>query len=90
MSIHKYRKKSIKYLLIFLILFLIAFFIAYLNLKNRKSILNLGFPYEAEDYTVMILSVAGIIKVIYEIITIEHHREFESRVIENMKHKLKH
>lgn len=77
-------------MLIFLILFLIAFFIAYFNLKNGKSIFNLGFPYEFEDYTVMILSVAGIIKVIYEIITIEHHKEFESRVIEDMKHKLKH
>lgn len=77
---HKYRKKSIVYLLIFLILFLISFFVAYWSFKNGRSVLNLGFPYQTEDYVVMVLSVAGIIKVIYEIITIEHHREFEARV----------
>lgn len=77
---HKYRKKIIKYLFVFLILFLLSFFIAYFNFKNKKPIFNLGFGYEVEDYTIMILSVIGIIKSIFEIISIEHHHEFEKRI----------
>ncbi len=76
---HKYRKKSIVYLLILLILFLIAFFVAYLSFKNGKSVLNLGFPYEAEDYVIMILSIIGIGIVLFEIIKIETHDEFQER-----------
>lgn len=77
---HRYRKKSVVYLLIFLVLFFIAFFVAYLSFRNGKSVLNLGFPYKAEDYTIMILSVIGIGIVIYEIIKIETHSEFQDRV----------
>lgn len=77
---NRYRKKAVVYLLIFLILFLIAFFVAYWSFKNGRSVLNLGFPYEVEDYVIMMLSVVGIIVVISEIFTIEHHREFEERL----------
>ncbi len=77
---HRYRKKAVVYLLIFLILFLISFFVAYWSLKNGRSVLNLGFPYKTEGYTIMALSIIGVIVVIYEIITVEHHKEFEERI----------
>ncbi len=77
---HKYRKKNVLYLIIFLILFLIAFFVTYFSFKSGKSVLNLGFPYEIEDYVIMVLSIIGMVMIIYEIIKIEHHNDFENRI----------
>lgn len=59
-------KKTIMFWLGLQIVFLIVFVITFISIKSQQGVLGI-MPYEAEDYSVMFLSVLGMIKCLYEI-----------------------
>jgi hypothetical protein len=77
---HYYRKRTIKILLVMLLLFVSVFFLAYYNFNNGTTIFNLGMPNQSENIIVMLFSVAAILKVIYDICSIENHTQYEKRI----------
>lgn len=61
-----YRKKTILFLLAFLLLFSLSFLIAFFNLKRGEGTLNM-MPYKIENWLIMLLAAAAILKVLREL-----------------------
>ena len=79
-KMHTYRKKTIVILHSLLMLFFLIFLFGYVQLKREVAILNIGLSYYAEDMLILILSFFSMVKIVYEIYNVEHHREYERRV----------
>lgn len=77
---HYYRKRTIKTLVVLLLVFVLVFFISYAQFKKGILIFDLGMPYGLENFIVMFFSIAAIVKVIFEINSIESHKAFEQRI----------
>ena len=77
---HHYRRKTIIILNSTLFLFLLAFIFGYVQLKRGVAILNIGPSYYIEDMLIMLLSLAAMVMVVYEIHKVEHHHEYERRM----------
>jgi uncharacterized RDD family membrane protein YckC len=65
----EHHKREIMFLMSFLIIFLILIAIAMLNLKRGTPVFGLGISYFTEDIIILLLSLLGIIKVAWHIIT---------------------
>lgn len=50
-----------------LIVFAIIFFIAFLGLQRQEKLFDIGIPAMFENWLIMILSVASMIKVVWEL-----------------------
>lgn len=58
--------------IIMMIIFGLIFFLAYVGLQRKTNIFGIrGIPAEFEDWMIMILCVASIIKIIYELSIID-------------------
>lgn len=77
---HKYRKKTIILLSCFLILFGVISIFAYIQLKRGVGLFGLNMPYYVEDLFLIVTSIAIMLKIIYEIVEIEHAKEYEKRI----------
>ena len=77
---HNYRRKAIGILLILLTLFFLASVFAYAQYKRKIPILNIGLSYAEEDLIVLALSIASIVRVVYELFRVERHHEYENRM----------
>ncbi len=58
-------------LMFFLVVFCIIFVVSIIGLSKKYSLLPLGMSYAIEDWIVIIFSIAGILKCIYDIVTFE-------------------
>ena len=67
-------KRLIGALLVLLGTFCAIFFASLRALDSQTTLFGLGLPYEVENALVMVLSVVGIVFVVYEILTIERNR----------------
>jgi len=67
-----YRKKLLIGLMILLILFALIFILALVDLQRGVPLFGTGLRYDVENVTVIILSILSIVKVIHEIIKVEH------------------
>lgn len=70
--IESYRKKLISGLLVLLLIFGIVFFISFWNLQRGRPTFGFGFNSGAENWIIILLCFGSIIKVLYEIIKVEH------------------
>ncbi|MBU0470998.1 MAG: hypothetical protein KKF65_00095 [Nanoarchaeota archaeon] len=59
-------------LMVLLILFALIFVLALVDLKRGVPIFGTGLSYDGEDVLVMILCILSMVKVIQEIIKVEH------------------
>jgi len=67
-----YKRKLISGLIILLLIFGILFFISFWNLQRGKPTFGFEFDAVTENWVIIILCFASIIKVLYEIIKVEH------------------
>jgi len=67
-----YKKTTIKTLLVMLLIFVFVFFLAYYNFSKGIPIFDIGMPAQSENIIVMFFSIAAILKVVYDIHTIEN------------------
>ena len=63
-----------------MLLFFIIFVFSFYRLLNGQPVVNMGLPYYIEDYLLMGLSFLSIIKVLIEIIRVEHKEAYEGRI----------
>ncbi len=61
-------------------IFLFVFFWAYLSLKKKIALFDIGLGYLTVDLLVMILSIISILFAIYEIVKVEHARDYEEKI----------
>ena len=61
-------------LMFFLVVFCIIFVASIIGLSKRYSLLPLGMSYAAENWIVIIFSIAGIMKCLYDISAFETGR----------------
>jgi len=77
---HTYRKRTLTVLNSLLFVFLAVFIFAYIQFRRQIPILNSGLTYYVEDMLIILLSLASIAKIVYEIHKVEHHHELEERI----------
>ncbi len=63
----KTNSKSIGLLVILLIVFAIIFFIALLGLQKQEAFFEIGIPAMFENWLIIVLSVASMIKIVVEL-----------------------
>jgi hypothetical protein len=71
--IHIYRKKLVLGLIVLLLVFALVFFAALANFSRNIPTLSLGVPPLVENGLLMILAIASMIKVIWELYILEEH-----------------
>ncbi|MGV8086427.1 MAG: hypothetical protein ACP5N1_02230 [Candidatus Woesearchaeota archaeon] len=59
--------RNITLLIILLIVFALIFFISFLGLQRQEAFFDIGIPIMIENWLIMILSVASMIKVVWEL-----------------------
>jgi hypothetical protein len=64
-------KHTIRFWLILLVIFLVIFLLSYVSLKTGSGMINI-MPYQAEDYSFMLLSLIGILKSVFELMRGKH------------------
>jgi hypothetical protein len=67
---HHY-KRTITVLVIILIVFAAIFLLAFFGLQQKQAIFDIGMPVEFENWVIMILCIASIIKIVWELYKIE-------------------
>ena len=77
---HAYRKRTVVYVLLMLGLFLVVFLYGFIKLKANESIFDSAFGYAIEDSGLMFLSLLAILKLLYELIRIESHHEYDAKL----------
>lgn len=68
-----YKRKAIIFLMILLVLFSLIVMSSLFNLKRGISIINLGMGAMNENVVLIILSLAGVVWALVEIIQVEHN-----------------
>ena len=63
-------KRTIIILIGMMFVFTVIFILAFVGLQRRESFLDLGMPVEFENWTIMLLSLASIIKIVWELYNI--------------------
>ncbi|MFH0978846.1 MAG: hypothetical protein V1837_06110 [Candidatus Woesearchaeota archaeon] len=76
--LHKYHRRTIYLLLVILVVFALIFISALFNLGNNKAMFNIGIPVKVEDITVMLLSIAAIVRALVSLVQMEHRKELVS------------
>jgi hypothetical protein len=56
-----------------LVVFAVIFFVAFIGLQNKQAIFGLGIPAEFENWLIMILCIGSILKIVWELYTLETH-----------------
>jgi len=64
----EHHRKEVLFLIGFLLAFFVVFFITFLNIRRGTPVFGMGMPVMAENILIIILSVIGIVKVIWHII----------------------
>jgi len=59
--------KNIGLMILLLIIFAIIFFVALLGLERQEAFFEIGIPATFENWMIMILSVASMIKIVFEL-----------------------
>jgi len=77
---HKYRRKTVIFLMGYLIIFFIVLLVSVFNLNRGKSIFDIGMNPSLQNWIIIILSVLAIIRVVMEIARIENHSEYEKKL----------
>ena len=77
---HFYRKKTIIILHSMMLVFFMVFLFAYVQLKREVAILNIGLSFYVENMMIIAFSFISILMVLYEIVKVEHHHEYERRM----------
>ncbi|NQU99022.1 hypothetical protein HQ533_06190 [Candidatus Woesearchaeota archaeon] len=67
-----YKRKLLTGLMVLLVLFALIFVLALLDLKKGVPVFGTGLEYDVENVVVIILSLLSMMKVIQEIIRVEH------------------
>lgn len=75
-----YRKKTIMFLIGYLMIFIAVFFWSYLSLKAGIPIIQIGLGYNLIDGIGIALSSLSILYAIFEIIKVEHSKEYEDKI----------
>ena len=78
---HLYRKKAILFLLAMIFMFLLIFLYSFIQLNRGIAVFQIGLDHYTENWIAMVLCVLGLIRVIYELYRIEHHKEYEDRIM---------
>ncbi|MEA2035883.1 MAG: hypothetical protein U9O94_00135 [Nanoarchaeota archaeon] len=66
---HKeHHTRELKFFISFLVILLLVFTIAMINLNRGLAVFGLGIGYIAEDIVIIILSVLGIMKILWNVI----------------------
>ena len=68
------QRKTITVLIILLVVFAAIFLLAYIGLQSKEALFGIGIPAEFEDWLIMVLCVGSIIKIVWELYTIEVHK----------------
>ena len=78
---HVYRRKAITLLLALMLTFLLVFILAFINLKKGRPLVDFGIvDYALENWIVIFLSIAAMIRVVVELYKVEHYWDYEMRV----------
>ncbi len=68
-----YRRRLVIGLLVLLVVFAGIFFLGLLANNRAQGLIGLGVPYSVENFFIMGLSFLAMVKVLWEIIKVEHH-----------------
>jgi len=58
-------------MIILLIVFTIIFLLAYFGLQTKQALFGIGIPPEFENWLIMVLCIGSIIKIVWELYTLE-------------------
>ncbi len=68
-----YKKRAITLLLALMFAFLLVFILAFINLKKGRPLVDFGIvDYALENWIVILLSIAAMIRVVAELYKVEH------------------
>ena len=70
--------RSLSYLIVLLILFCLAFLYAFFNLRAGRSLFGTSLGYATEAWMVMVLSIIGVIKAVFDL----HRRSLRQFALE--------
>ncbi len=67
-------KRIVIFYVILMIIFGLIFFLAYVSLNRKINLFGIrGLPAEFEDWMIMILCIGSIMKIVYELSTIDRN-----------------
>ena len=78
---HRYRKKTIKALIIIMLVFLGAFLLGIHYLRKGVPIVDIGISASLINWIVVILSLLFILRVLWEISRVENAKEYEKSIV---------
>ncbi len=79
---HKYRRKSIMFLMGYLLMFFAVLIISLYNLNRGQTLFYIGMSSAAQNWIIIIFSVLAMIRVVVEIAKTEGHAEYEKKLRE--------
>jgi hypothetical protein len=83
---HKYRKKSVMFLMGYLVIFFIVMVVSIIDLNKGTAMFEIGMSPIIQDWIIIIFSVLAIIKVVIDIASIENHAEYERKLMSDIRH----
>ena len=85
---HKYRKKSVMFLMGYLVIFFIVMVVSIVDLNKGIAIFEIGMSPILQNWIIIIFSILAMIKVVIEIASIEGHAEYERKLMSNTRRGL--
>ena len=67
-------RRAVMLMIVMLIIFVIIFFLAFIGLQTKESLIGIGIPAEFENWVIMILSIGSIVKIVWELYSLETHK----------------
>ena len=61
-------KRTIAVFMVLIIIFALIFFLAFISLQKNHALFGIGMPAQFEDWTIMILCIGSIGKIVWEIV----------------------
>jgi hypothetical protein len=83
---HKYRKKSVMFLMGYLVIFFIVMVISIIDLSRGIAMFEIGMSPMLQNWILIIFSLLAMIKVVIDIASIEDHAEYERKLMSDIRH----
>jgi hypothetical protein len=77
---HKYRRKSVMFLMGYLGIFFIVMVISIVNLNRGVAFFDIGMAPVLQNWIILIFSLLAMIKVVIDIASIESHAEYDRKL----------